>query len=138
MTHANHTAGSGRGRRVATSPPNVVEISDCCRYERAASEVAGIGDGHVTVQPNQSCYRLPNMEALCQGLCQLIYTHQVFSGTSSACFWSAFVCVARFRHVLLSILGCPEWAFTCLSTLNHNCRCCICGKLKIVSETHST
>ena len=138
MTHANHTAGSGRGRCAATSPPNVVESSDCCRYEPAASEVASIGEGHVTVRPNQSCYRLPNMKALCQGLCQWIYTHQVFSGTSSACFWSAFVCTARFRNVLLSILGCPEWALACLSTLNHNCRFCICGKLKIVTKTHST
>lgn len=63
MTHANHTAGSGRDRYAATSPPNVVESSDCCRSERAASEVAGIGEGHVTVWPNQSCYCLPNMKA---------------------------------------------------------------------------
>lgn len=47
-------------------------------------------------------------------------------------------CAAWFRHVLLSILECPEWALACLSTLNHSCRSCICGKLKIVSKTHST
>lgn len=133
VTHANHTAGSGRGRCAAIRPPNVVESSDSCRYESAASDMAGMrrsmlqyGLSLATVFPT---WRL-SVRAYVSGFIHTMFSlghHLPGSGQRLCVRHGSGMCYCLFWDG-------PEWA---LSTLNHDCRSCICGKLKIFSKTHS-